>query len=118
MLGTGCMEAEAAGAHSRVLPSCSPVWWDPRDGLSWGSDWVTIQLAGSFPTPPAVLGLPGPSQALHLPRTLCHLFPLPVEKLPWEQRRLLRWKMSSVTPNVVKQTVARSHFRVSRSESA
>ncbi|XP_025051107.1 tubulin polyglutamylase TTLL4 [Alligator sinensis] len=40
-----------------------------------------------------------------------------VEKLPWEQRRLLRWKMSSVTPNVVKQTVARSHFRVSRRNS-
>ncbi|XP_063144982.1 tubulin monoglutamylase TTLL4 isoform X1 [Candoia aspera] len=37
-----------------------------------------------------------------------------VEKLPWEQRRMLRWKMSTVTPNIVKQTIARSHFKISR----
>ncbi|NXF92897.1 TTLL4 polyglutamylase, partial [Eubucco bourcierii] len=37
-----------------------------------------------------------------------------VEKLPWEQRKLLRWKMCTVTPNIVKQTVGRSHFRVSK----
>ncbi|XP_014386544.1 PREDICTED: LOW QUALITY PROTEIN: tubulin polyglutamylase TTLL4 [Myotis brandtii] len=36
-----------------------------------------------------------------------------VEKLPWEQRKLLRWKMSTVTPNIVKQTIGRSHFKVS-----
>ncbi|XP_016895189.1 tubulin monoglutamylase TTLL4 isoform X2 [Cynoglossus semilaevis] len=37
-----------------------------------------------------------------------------VEMLPVEQRRLLKWKMSNVTPNVVKHTIARSHFRVTR----
>ncbi|XP_066201163.1 tubulin monoglutamylase TTLL4 [Saccopteryx leptura] len=37
-----------------------------------------------------------------------------VEKLPWEQRKLLRWKMSTVTPNIVKQTIGRSHFKVSK----
>ncbi|NXK01640.1 TTLL4 polyglutamylase, partial [Herpetotheres cachinnans] len=60
------------------------------------------------------------------PALVCSLFPnVPptiyfstrderVEKLPWEQRKLLRWKMCTVTPNVVKQTVGRSHFRVSK----
>ncbi|XP_011356884.1 tubulin polyglutamylase TTLL4 isoform X2 [Pteropus vampyrus] len=37
-----------------------------------------------------------------------------VEKLPWEQRKLLRWKMSAVTPNIVKQTIGRSHFKISK----
>uniref|UniRef100_A0AAY4AUF0 Tubulin tyrosine ligase-like family, member 4 n=1 Tax=Denticeps clupeoides TaxID=299321 RepID=A0AAY4AUF0_9TELE len=37
-----------------------------------------------------------------------------VQLLPWEQRKLLKWKMSSVTPNVVKQTIARSHFRATK----
>ncbi|XP_070694669.1 tubulin monoglutamylase TTLL4 [Pempheris klunzingeri] len=37
-----------------------------------------------------------------------------VELLPAEQRRLLKWKVSNVTPNVVKQTVARSHFKVTK----
>ncbi|XP_062435066.1 tubulin monoglutamylase TTLL4 isoform X3 [Rhea pennata] len=60
------------------------------------------------------------------PALVCSLFPnVPptiyfstrderVEKLPWEQRKLLRWKMSTVTPNIVKQTISRSHFRVSK----
>ncbi|XP_043929646.1 tubulin polyglutamylase TTLL4 [Protopterus annectens] len=37
-----------------------------------------------------------------------------VELLPWPQRKLLKWKMSTVTPNIVKQTIQRSHFRVTR----
>ncbi|XP_055472503.1 tubulin monoglutamylase TTLL4 [Psammomys obesus] len=37
-----------------------------------------------------------------------------VEKLPWEQRKLLRWKMSTVTPNIVRQTIGRSHFKISK----
>uniref|UniRef100_A0A8C5J8P8 Tubulin tyrosine ligase like 4 n=1 Tax=Junco hyemalis TaxID=40217 RepID=A0A8C5J8P8_JUNHY len=61
------------------------------------------------------------------PALVCSLFPnVPptiyfstrdeaVEKLPWEQRKLLRWKLCSVTPNIVKQTIGRSHFRVSKS---
>ncbi|KAM3849920.1 tubulin monoglutamylase TTLL4 [Diretmus argenteus] len=37
-----------------------------------------------------------------------------VELLPPEQRRLLKWKMSSVTPNVVKHTIDRSHFKTTK----
>ncbi|XP_040913177.1 tubulin polyglutamylase TTLL4 isoform X2 [Toxotes jaculatrix] len=37
-----------------------------------------------------------------------------VELLPAEQRRLLKWKMSTVTPNVVKHIIARSHFKVTK----
>ncbi|NXA07266.1 TTLL4 polyglutamylase, partial [Sapayoa aenigma] len=60
------------------------------------------------------------------PALVCSLFPnVPptiyfstrdetVEKLPWEQRKLLRWKMCRVTPNIVKQIVGRSHFKVSK----
>ncbi|XP_075789074.1 tubulin monoglutamylase TTLL4 isoform X2 [Pelodiscus sinensis] len=63
------------------------------------------------------------------PPLVCSLFPnMPptlyfstrderVEKLPWEQRKLLRWKMSTVTPNIVKQTIGRSHFKVSKKNS-
>ncbi|KAL0985641.1 hypothetical protein UPYG_G00159830 [Umbra pygmaea] len=37
-----------------------------------------------------------------------------VEPLPADQRKLLRWKMSTVTPNVVKHTIARSHFKATK----
>ncbi|KAG7463983.1 hypothetical protein MATL_G00182420 [Megalops atlanticus] len=37
-----------------------------------------------------------------------------VELLPVEQRKLLKWKMSSVTPCVVKDTLIRSHFKASK----
>nr|XP_014030156.1 unnamed protein product [Salmo salar] len=37
-----------------------------------------------------------------------------VELLPPDQRKLLKWKMSTVTPNIVKHTIARSHFKVTK----
>ncbi|XP_047457643.1 tubulin polyglutamylase TTLL4 [Mugil cephalus] len=37
-----------------------------------------------------------------------------VELLPTEQKRHLKWKMSAVTPNVVKLIVARSHFKTTK----
>ncbi|XP_045073629.1 tubulin polyglutamylase TTLL4-like [Coregonus clupeaformis] len=37
-----------------------------------------------------------------------------VEPLPPEQRKLLKWKMSTVTPAVVKHTIVRSHFKVTK----
>lgn len=40
-----------------------------------------------------------------------------VELLPEEQLQLLKWKMSTVTPNVVKHTIARSHFKVTKKNS-
>ncbi|CAB1346882.1 unnamed protein product [Coregonus sp. 'balchen'] len=39
-----------------------------------------------------------------------------VEPLPPEQRKLLKWKMSAVTPAVVKHTIARSHFKIGRKD--
>lgn len=56
-----------------------------------------------------------PSLFPHFPPTL--YFSTANEKvglLPVEQRRMLKWKMSTVTPNVVKNTVARSHFKVTK----
>lgn len=37
-----------------------------------------------------------------------------VELLPWELRRMLRWRMSPITPNVVKNCIARSGFRATK----
>ncbi|XP_018585215.2 tubulin monoglutamylase TTLL4 isoform X1 [Scleropages formosus] len=37
-----------------------------------------------------------------------------VAMLPPDQRKLLKWKMSSVTPNVVKHTISRSHFKATK----
>ncbi|XP_072902278.1 tubulin monoglutamylase TTLL4 isoform X1 [Hemitrygon akajei] len=37
-----------------------------------------------------------------------------IEQLPWEQRKQMKWKMSAVTPIVVKNTVARSHFKITK----
>ncbi|KAJ3592749.1 hypothetical protein NHX12_007876 [Muraenolepis orangiensis] len=37
-----------------------------------------------------------------------------VEMLPQDQRKLLKWKMSSVTPNVVRHIIARSHFKITK----
>ena len=38
-----------------------------------------------------------------------------VEQLPWEVRKYLRWRLSPITPNIVKSTVARSGFRYTKS---
>lgn len=35
-----------------------------------------------------------------------------VEQLPLPLRKMMKWKMSSITPNVVKNTVIRSGFRL------
>ncbi|KAL4635805.1 tubulin polyglutamylase TTLL4-like [Arapaima gigas] len=56
-----------------------------------------------------------PSLFPFIPSTL--YFSTPNEKvalLPADQRKLLKWKMSSVTPNVVKHTIARSHFKATK----
>lgn len=37
-----------------------------------------------------------------------------VELLPAEQRKLLKWKITTVTPNVVKNTISRSHFKATK----
>lgn len=47
---------------------------------------------------------------------LCLFVCIAVELLPLEQRSLLKWKISTVTPNIVKHTISRSHFKVTKSE--
>ncbi|XP_050388652.2 tubulin monoglutamylase TTLL4 [Patella vulgata] len=37
-----------------------------------------------------------------------------VEQLPWEIRKLLKWRMSPITPNIVKSALARVGFRISK----
>ncbi|KAH3778192.1 hypothetical protein DPMN_179645 [Dreissena polymorpha] len=37
-----------------------------------------------------------------------------VEQLPWEVRKYLKWRITSVTPNVVKHCLARSGFRITK----
>jgi hypothetical protein len=35
-----------------------------------------------------------------------------VEQLPLPLRKMMKWKMSTITPNIVKNTVIRSGFRL------
>ncbi|NXA83438.1 TTLL4 polyglutamylase, partial [Thryothorus ludovicianus] len=109
--------------------SCSQEEYE--DGDSDASSDADVSSSGSV-TPVSrncieCLAQPAEAQDKVLkPALVCSLFPnVPptlyfstqdetVEKLPWEQRKLLRWKMSRVTPNIVKQTIGRSHFRVSK----
>ncbi|XP_041365968.1 tubulin polyglutamylase TTLL4-like isoform X2 [Gigantopelta aegis] len=37
-----------------------------------------------------------------------------VERLPWEMRKLMKWRMSPITPNIVKSTLARVGFRITK----
>ncbi|KAK3102681.1 hypothetical protein FSP39_013107 [Pinctada imbricata] len=37
-----------------------------------------------------------------------------VEQLPWEIRKLLKWRMSPITPNIIKHTLARVGFRITK----
>ncbi|XP_076094251.1 uncharacterized protein LOC143064924 isoform X1 [Mytilus galloprovincialis] len=37
-----------------------------------------------------------------------------VEQLPWEYRRLMKWRMSPITPNIVKHSLARIGFRITK----
>ena len=46
------------------------------------------------------------------------MFSFAVEQLPWEVRKYLRWKMSTITPNVIKNCVARSSFRYTKSKNS
>lgn len=53
-----------------------------------------------------------PSLFAHLPPTIYFFVEEErVALLPTELRKLLRWKMSSITPNVIKQCIARAGFK-------
>ncbi|XP_069637239.1 tubulin monoglutamylase TTLL4 isoform X2 [Haliaeetus albicilla] len=109
--------------------SCSRE--EDEDSDSDASSVAGVSFSGSMAlvSRNCIEGLDQPAEAQEKvlkPALVCSLFPnVPptiyfstrderVEKLPWEQRKLLRWKMCTVTPNIVKQTVGRSHFRVSK----
>ncbi|XP_049670261.1 tubulin monoglutamylase TTLL4 isoform X2 [Accipiter gentilis] len=104
---------------------------EDEDSDSDASSVAGVSFSGSVAlvSRNCIEGLDQPAEAQEKvlkPALVCSLFPnVPptiyfstrderVEKLPWEQRKLLRWKMCTVTPNIVKQTVGRSHFRVSK----
>ncbi|TRY83686.1 hypothetical protein DNTS_034383 [Danionella cerebrum] len=56
-----------------------------------------------------------PSLFPHIPSTLYFSTANErVELLPAEQRKLLKWKITTVTPNVVKNTIYRSHFKATK----
>uniref|UniRef100_A0A671KB08 Tubulin polyglutamylase TTLL4-like n=1 Tax=Sinocyclocheilus anshuiensis TaxID=1608454 RepID=A0A671KB08_9TELE len=56
-----------------------------------------------------------PSLFPHMPSTLYFsTADERVELLPAEQRKLLKWKITTVTPNVVKNTISRSHFKATK----
>ncbi|XP_030309826.1 tubulin polyglutamylase TTLL4 isoform X2 [Calypte anna] len=111
--------------------SCSEEEDDDEDSDSDASSLTGVSTPGSVALVSRkcveYLAQPTEAQEKELkPALVCSLFPnVPptiyfstrdeaVEKLPWEQRKLLRWKMCTVTPNIVKQTISRSHFRVSK----
>ncbi|TNN04444.1 hypothetical protein fugu_001473 [Takifugu bimaculatus] len=105
--------------HDEVENDCSND--DDSDCSSPSSVSVILQSGIEEPMP---LGTEGDRE--ERPALVPSLFPLmpptlyfstadeKVELLPVEQRRLLKWKMTTVTPNVVKHTIARSHFRVTK----
>lgn len=96
---------------------------DDNDSDCSSSSTASIALLSSIEEP-MLLGVEDDRE--ERPALVPSLFPLisptlyfstaneKVELLPAEQRRLLKWKMSTVTPNVVKQTIARSHFKVTK----
>ncbi|KAM8934033.1 tubulin monoglutamylase TTLL4 [Pelodytes ibericus] len=85
------------------------------------SDTSISAISGHCPEPALVNG-----ETVLKPALTASLFPnMPqtiyfgtqdekVEMLPWSQRKLMKWRMSTVTPNVVKHAIARSHFRVTK----
>ncbi|NXU36960.1 TTLL4 polyglutamylase, partial [Drymodes brunneopygia] len=97
--------------------------WFPREGCA---PYLNVGSAGAVCCIECLAQSAEAQDKVLKPALVCSLFPnVPptiyfstldetVEKLPWEQRKLLRWKMCRVTPNIVKQTIGRSHFRVSK----
>uniref|UniRef100_A0A8C2Q793 Tubulin tyrosine ligase-like family, member 4 n=1 Tax=Cyprinus carpio TaxID=7962 RepID=A0A8C2Q793_CYPCA len=68
---------------------------------------VSPHVEGDLVEKPALV----PSLFPHMPSTLYFSTANErVELLPSEQRKLLKWKITTVTPNVVKNTISRSHF--------
>ncbi|XP_059417631.1 tubulin monoglutamylase TTLL4-like isoform X2 [Carassius carassius] len=72
---------------------------------------VSPDVEGDLVEKPALV----PSLFPHMPSTLYFSTASErVELLPAEQRKLLKWKITTVTPNVVKNTISRSHFKATK----
>ncbi|CAN9498588.1 unnamed protein product [Ophioblennius macclurei] len=102
---------------------------DLENHLSDESDCYSITATSScasIAAPCSIEESMSPEDVEERPALVPSLFPLvtptlyfstaneKVELLPAEQRRLLKWKLTNVTPNVVKDTIARSHFKVTK----
>ncbi|XP_068102105.1 tubulin monoglutamylase TTLL4 [Hyperolius riggenbachi] len=88
---------DSSAAMSELSRQCTDSMEQTADGDFVTKPAVTPNLFPNFP-PTIYFGIQGEK----------------VELLPWAQRKLLKWKMSTVTPNIVKQTVGRSHFRATK----
>uniref|UniRef100_A0A673NNS9 Tubulin polyglutamylase TTLL4-like n=1 Tax=Sinocyclocheilus rhinocerous TaxID=307959 RepID=A0A673NNS9_9TELE len=72
---------------------------------------ISPDVEGDLVEKPALV----PSLFPHMPSTLYFsTADERVELLPAEQRKLLKWKITTVTPNVVKNTISRSHFKATK----
>ncbi|XP_026128016.1 tubulin polyglutamylase TTLL4-like [Carassius auratus] len=72
---------------------------------------ISPDVDGDLVEKPALV----PSLFPHMPSTLYFSTANErVELLPAEQRKLLKWKITTVTPNVVKNTISRSHFKATK----
>uniref|UniRef100_A0A673I7N1 Tubulin polyglutamylase TTLL4-like n=1 Tax=Sinocyclocheilus rhinocerous TaxID=307959 RepID=A0A673I7N1_9TELE len=72
---------------------------------------ISPDVEGDLVEKPALV----PSLFPHMPSTLYFSTANErVELLPAEQRKLLKWKITTVTPNVVKNTISRSHFKATK----
>ncbi|KAM4608469.1 tubulin monoglutamylase TTLL4 [Polymixia lowei] len=97
--GSDCSSVTGVSSTASIAVLSSieePMWSGPEDGVEERSALVPSM----FPLLPPTLYFSTASER--------------VELLPPEQRRLLKWKMSTVTPNVVKNTIGRSHFKVTK----
>uniref|UniRef100_A0A672PZH5 Tubulin polyglutamylase TTLL4-like n=1 Tax=Sinocyclocheilus grahami TaxID=75366 RepID=A0A672PZH5_SINGR len=80
-------------------------------GLSNVKEPISPDVEGDLVEKPALV----PSLFPHMTSTLYFsTADERVELLPAEQRKLLKWKITTVTPNVVKNTISRSHFKATK----
>nr|XP_046259954.1 tubulin polyglutamylase TTLL4 isoform X2 [Scatophagus argus] len=120
--GQGCV-MHVDGVEEELPDELENACSDDDDSDCSSSSTASIALLSGVEEP-MLLGVEDDRE--EKPALVSSLFPLipptlyfstaneKVELLPVEQRRLLKWKMSTVTPNVVKHTIARSHFKVTK----
>ncbi|XP_038076530.1 tubulin polyglutamylase TTLL4-like isoform X2 [Patiria miniata] len=99
------------------LPAASGKSPKPQDGervsLSSraGSRMFQYLTTGADDALPAL----SPSLFSHIPPTINFVgVEEKAVQFPWEIRKLLKWRMSPITPNVIKNCIARSGFRATR----